>query len=147
MKTKFIFSVALVGALISSALSADYSKTSNEELVKLSGKVSPKDYPDYKIEIHKRIEEMKVKDARAFQEQLRAAHLKATEKMSETEYRKYQEERRIAIQKHMDSMTGAEIRESGLMGRGFHHNRGFHDTKGYGHGKRNLDCPTRPHRF
>ena len=56
MKAKTIISI-LVGTALSAsiALAADFSKKSNDELINLSGKVTPKDYPDYsrpKIFLH-----------------------------------------------------------------------------------------------
>ncbi|WP_300842707.1 DUF1104 domain-containing protein, partial [Helicobacter sp. UBA3407] len=86
MKTKTILSLALISTLISGALAADYSKASNEELIKLSGKVAPKDYPDYRMEIHKRMQEMKVKDARVFRDRLRESHQNAYGNMTHKEY-------------------------------------------------------------
>ena len=54
MKAKTLISVLVGTALsVSVALAADFSKKSNEELVNLSGKVAPKDYPDYRMEMHK----------------------------------------------------------------------------------------------
>lgn len=128
MKTRLILSLALVGALVSNALSADYSKASNEELIKLSGKVTPKDYPDYRIEIHKRIQEMKVKDARIFREKLKESRDNAFENMTHNEYQEYKRATCLEMRKRLDSMSESQAIENGLIG-----------PKGYGPHRR-IDC-------
>lgn len=132
MKTKLVLSFALVGALVTSALSADYSKLSNEELIKLSSsKIAPKDYPDYKIEVHKRMQEMKIKEARDFGDKLRESRNNVYDKMTRKEYQEYREATRLEMQKRLDTMSESQARESGLVGYGYH--RGYHDRgdRGY----------------
>lgn len=131
MKTKTIVSLALVGALLSGAFAADYSKTSNEELLKLSaGKIAPKDYPDYRMEIHKRIQEMKVKDARVFRDKLREVRQSMYDKMTHKEYLEYQDAIRLETRKRLDSMSEKEARESGL---GYGHKSGKYGKGGKGY--------------
>ncbi|WP_297812622.1 DUF1104 domain-containing protein [uncultured Helicobacter sp.] len=137
MKTKIILSLALIGTLTSALFGADYSKTSNEELIKLSGKVAPKDYPDYKMEIHKRMQEMKVKDAREFRDRLREAHWNACDNMTQKEHQAYHNAIHLEMQKHLSSMSESQARESGLMGYGYGHHKGG----GYGKSKKGYrDC-------
>lgn len=136
MKTKTIVSLALVGALISGAFAADYSKVSNEELLKLSaGKIAPKDYPDYRMEIHKRVQEMKVKDARVFRDKLRESRQNMYDKMTHKEYLDYQDAIHLETQKRLDSMSEKEARESGLMGYGYGNYRDSGYGYGYGYGR------------
>lgn len=123
MQTKILskaLKLALVSAMsVSVVFAADFSKTSEKELIELSGKVAPKDYPDYKIELHKRILEMKVKDAKEFQQKLRNAKKEAFEKNTPKQNREYQKNIRIEVQKRLDTMSIKEARESGLMREGF----------------------------
>ena len=65
---KSVLALAFVSA---SLFAADYSKHSLTELQNLAGNVKPADALDYKIEIRKRIEQMTVKDARAFMQKIR----------------------------------------------------------------------------
>lgn len=141
MKTKTLVSLALVGALISGAFAADYSKASNEELLKLSaGKIAPKDYPDYRMEIHKRTQEMKVKDAKVFRDKLRESRQSMYDKMTHKEYLEYKDAIHLEMQKRLDSMSEREARESGLLGYGqykgsrYGGHRSYRDChKGYHH--------------
>jgi len=71
MKTRVLLFIVVVCALSVGVFAADYSKFSNDDLVGLSGKVAPKDYPDYKMEVFKRTQKMKVEDAEIFNERLR----------------------------------------------------------------------------
>ena len=135
MKTKLLLSIAVVSALSLSAFGADYSKFSNDELVGLSGKVAPKDYPDYQMEVFKRTQEMKVKDAEIFNERLLEQRWNAHEAMSLQERREYHDAVRTETQKRMDKMSVQEAREKGLFG-GYYRNGygrdGYHHPRGYG---------------
>ena len=55
---KSVLALALASA---SLFAADFSKHSLTELQNLAGKVKPEDALDYKIEIHKRIDQMTVR--------------------------------------------------------------------------------------
>lgn len=147
MKTKAILSLALVGALASSVFATDYSKTSNEELIKMSGKVAPKDYPDYRMEIHKRMQNMKVKDAGEFGDKLREAHWSVCGNMTQKEHQEYHDAIHQEMQKRLNSMSEAKARESGLIGYGYYgygycgygHHRGGEYGRGAGRGG-HRDC-------
>lgn len=93
---------------------ADFSKHTEDELIKLSGSVKVADYPDYKIEIIKRAKQMKEKDAQSFKEKLKAQYEKATENMKVKELRAYEQSAREAMKKKIDTMTVKELKESGL---------------------------------
>lgn len=112
---KKLISMVLAGALCASlAFAADFSKKSNDDLVNMAGKVAPKDVPDYRMELHKRVKAMKKEDAKAFHEKFEASMKKNTEKMSMKDMRA----RRAAIKKAIDEktkgMTKEQIKESGL---------------------------------
>ncbi|MDE6885569.1 MAG: DUF1104 domain-containing protein [Helicobacteraceae bacterium] len=70
MKKILKFSIATL-ALSGILFAADYSKVSNDELIKMSGSVQPKDMLDYKIEVGKRVDEMTMKDANEFKNKIR----------------------------------------------------------------------------
>lgn len=128
---KKLISMVLAGALCASlALAADFSKKSNDDLVKMAGTVAPKDVPDYRMELHKRIKTMKKEDAKAFHQKFEASMKKNTEKMSMKDMRA----RRAAIKKAIDEktkgMTKEQIKESGL-----HHTMHQHDQHKKGHKK------------
>ncbi|WP_370524957.1 DUF1104 domain-containing protein [Helicobacter winghamensis] len=134
--------IALVGALSMSAFGADFSKVSNEKLIEISGSVAPKDYPDYKMEVFKRTQEMKVKDAEIFNERLREQRRNAHDAMSLKERREYRDAIRIETQKRIDAMSVKEAREKGLL-KGPHHLYRDH-RDGYHRGFRDcVSCPRR----
>lgn len=108
---KSVLALAFVSA---SLFAADYSKHSLTELQNLAGKVKPADALDYKIEIRKRIEQMTVKDARAFMQKVHQNTKAARDKMTRAEWDKYQAEVRKANQERIDSMTVKEARELGV---------------------------------
>ncbi|MCL9823028.1 DUF1104 domain-containing protein [Helicobacter colisuis] len=147
MKAKTIISI-LVGTALSAsiALAADFSKKSNDELINLSGKVTPKDYPDYKMEIHKRTQKMTLKEGRDFRKQLRDKRQSVYEQMTLKEYREYQDAIAKETAKRIDSMSEKEAYESGLL-RKYHKNqckgnrgpnRGDYPNRGY------KECPIGP---
>ena len=146
MKAKTLISVLVGTALsVSVTLAADFSKKSNEELVNLSGKVAPKDYPDYRMEIHKRMQKMEIQEGRDFADNLRKNAQSNYDKMTMKEYREYRKE----TEKRIDSMTREEARDSGLLRGGY--GRGYGYGKGHrGHYRgdcfegRYPDCPVGP---
>ena len=108
---KSVLALAFVSA---SLFAADYSKHSLTELQNLAGNVKPADALDYKIEIRKRIEQMTVKDARAFMQKVHQNTKAAHDKMTRAEWDKYQAEVRKANQERIDLMTVKEARELGV---------------------------------
>lgn len=119
---KKLISMVLAGALCASlALAADFSKKSNDDLVKMAGTVAPKDVPDYRMELHKRVKAMKKEDAKAFHQKFEASMKKNTEKISVKDMRA----RRAAVKKAIDEktkgMTKEQIKESGLEMHHGHH--------------------------
>ncbi|MDO7252336.1 DUF1104 domain-containing protein [Helicobacter cappadocius] len=128
---KFI-SMILAGALCASlAFGADFSKKSNDDLIKVAGTVAPKDVPDYRMELHKRIKAMKKPEAKAFHEKLEASMKKNTEKMSMKDMRARREAIKKAIDEKTKGMTKEQIKESGLDHHG-HHKHGKDHKKDEG---------------
>lgn len=92
MKRRLALSVFTSLALGGALCGADFGKQSNKELLSLSGKVSPKDMPEYRLEIAKRIENMSVKEAREFEEGLREKAQKVYDGMKVKDFRAYKHE-------------------------------------------------------
>lgn len=97
---KKVLALGIVGSLALGGVlfGVDFEKQSNKELLSLSGKVKPKDMPQYKLEIAKRIEDMSVKEAREFEKNLREQAQKVYDGMKVKEFRAYKQE----VRKEMD---------------------------------------------
>ncbi|MDE6978650.1 MAG: DUF1104 domain-containing protein [Helicobacter sp.] len=108
---KSVLALALASA---SLFAADFSKHSLTELQNLAGNVKPEDALDYKIEIHKRIDQMTVRDARAFMQGMRENTRNAQDKMTHEEWRQYKIAVCEANRKQIDSMTVKKAREIGV---------------------------------
>ena len=68
-----VFSMILASVIASGALfAADFSKSSNADLLNMAGKISPNDARDFFAEVNKRVDEMTGKEAREFWEKYRA---------------------------------------------------------------------------
>ncbi len=115
MRAKILSIFAVSALSVSCAFAADYSKISNEGLIDLAGKVTPQDYPDYKMEIYKRVLDMKVKDAQVFYDNLCNARKKAYESMTFNQMRDYRDSVRLEIDRRLEDMTIQEGYESGLL--------------------------------
>ena len=102
------------GGLFSALSAADFSKKSDDELIKLSGSVKAVDFPDYKIEIAKRIKQKSDKDAQVFKEELKAQYEKATENMKVKELREYRKATGEAMKKRVSTMSKKERKELGF---------------------------------
>ncbi|HEC1781499.1 TPA: DUF1104 domain-containing protein [Campylobacter lari] len=137
---KKIVSLFIVGSLAASfALGADFSKKSNDEILNLAKSVKAQDQADLVIEMKKRMNEMKYKDAKDFHQQFRANLHENISKLSTQE----RNQRRVIVQEDMqkltDEMSGKEIRELNL-----HHYNNTHSHKNH-HGLRShhANCPMR----
>ncbi|HEC1767434.1 TPA: DUF1104 domain-containing protein [Campylobacter lari] len=137
---KKIVSLFIVGSLAASfALGADFSKKSNDEILNLAKSVKAQDQADLVIEMKKRMNEMKYKDAKDFHQQFRANLHENISKLSTQE----RNQRRAIVQEDMqkltDEMSGKEIRELNL-----HHYNNAHSHKNH-HGLRShhANCPMR----
>ncbi|EAH4571864.1 TPA: DUF1104 domain-containing protein [Campylobacter lari] len=137
---KKIVSLFIVGSLAASfALGADFSKKSNDEILNLAKSVKAQNQADLVIEMKKRMNEMKYKDAKDFHQQFRANLHENISKLSTQE----RNQRRVIVQEDMqkltDEMSGKEIRELNL-----HHYNNTHSHKNH-HGLRahHANCPMR----
>lgn len=137
---KKIVSLFIVGSLAASfALGADFSKKSNDEILNLAKSVKAQDQADLVIEMKKRMNEMKYKNAKDFHQQFRANLHENISKLSTQE----RNQRRVIVQEDMqkltDEMSGKEIRELNL-----HHYNNTHSYKNH-HGLRShhANCPMR----
>ncbi|EAK6286855.1 DUF1104 domain-containing protein [Campylobacter lari] len=137
---KKIVSLFIVGSLAASfALGADFSKKSNDEILNLAKSVKAQDQADLVIEMKKRMNEMKYKDARNFHQQFKANLHENISKLSTQE----RSQRRVIVQEDMqkltDEMSGKEIRELNL-----HHYNNAHSHKNYhGFKAHHENCPMR----
>ncbi|EAK0958927.1 DUF1104 domain-containing protein [Campylobacter lari] len=137
---KKIVSLFIVGSLAASfAIGADFSKKSNDEILNLAKSAKAQDQADLVIEMKKRMNEMKYKDAKDFHQQFRANLHENISKLSTQE----RNQRRTIVQEDMqkltDEMSGKEIRELNL-----HHYNNTHSHKNH-HGLRShhANCPMR----
>ena len=99
--------ICVLTGILSAAVcvnATDFSKKSDAELIKLAGTVSVADYPDYKIEISKRLKAKSEKDAKTFHEKLHAQQEKATENMTLKAWREYKKATHEAMEKRMEKM-------------------------------------------
>ncbi|EAC1840091.1 DUF1104 domain-containing protein [Campylobacter lari] len=137
---KKIVSLFIVGSLAASfAIGANFSKKSNDEILNLAKSVKAQDQADLVIEMKKRMNKMKYKDAKDFHQQFRANLHENISKLSTQE----RNQRRTIVQEDMqkltDEMSGKEIRELNL-----HHYNNTHSHKNH-HGLRShhANCPMR----
>ncbi|RAX58666.1 hypothetical protein CCZ01_02475 [Helicobacter monodelphidis] len=116
---------------------ADFSKTSLADLQNMSGKVKPQDALDYRMELHKRMEEMTVKEAREFRQQLREKARANHDKMTKAELQKYREDVRTQMQTQLDSMLVKDARAKGVLKYGMMGGKmhGKHPKKGGPHNR------------
>ncbi|WP_120989014.1 DUF1104 domain-containing protein [Helicobacter pylori] len=135
-----------VSALLFVALNAkDFSKTSDEDLVKMAGVVAPQDIVDYTKELKKRMEKMPEDKRKAFHKQLHEYATKNTDKMTVADFEARQKAVKEALKKgnmeDMDDDFGLRSCKHGKMHK--HHKHGGHDKHGKGHdkeeGKKNHD--------
>ncbi|PAF42510.1 DUF1104 domain-containing protein [Helicobacter sp. 11S02596-1] len=123
-------SMVLAGAVCASfAFGADFSKQSNDDLIKMSGVVAPKDFPDYKIELHKRMQTMTKEQAKDFHKKLEEAMEKNTDKMTLKEFRERKQAIKKAMEEKRKTMTKKELKESGLEHKHHKHHKCDMDEK------------------
>ncbi|WQV04556.1 sialic acid-binding protein [Helicobacter pylori] len=122
-----------VSALLFVALNAkDFSKTSDEDLVKMAGVVAPQDIVDYTKELKKRMEKMPEDKRKAFHKQLHEYATKNTDKMTVADFEARQKAIKEALKKgNMEDMDD----DFGL--RSCKHGKKHkHDKHGKKHGKK-----------
>lgn len=109
----------ILGAMVLSGIlfGADYSKSSNEDLINLSGKVEPKDISSYFKEIEKRVDEMSMKEAREFRDKLREQEMKVYDNMKVKDFKARQNAIREAMKAECKGKKG-ECGMPKMMGKG-----------------------------
>ncbi|MGL2367517.1 DUF1104 domain-containing protein [Helicobacter pylori] len=127
-----------VSALLFVALNAkDFSKTSDEDLVKMAGVVAPQDIVDYTKELKKRMEKMPEDKRKAFHKQLHEYAVKNTDNMTVADFEARQKAVKEALKKgnmeDMDDDLGLRSCKHEKMHK--HHKHGGHDKHGKGHDK------------
>lgn len=93
MKKIILCAMVLSGVLFG----ADFSKSSNDDLIKLAGKVDPKDVPSYYAEIEKRVDDMTMKQAREFKDQIREQERQVYDNMKVKDFKARQRAIRDAM--------------------------------------------------
>lgn len=107
---------------------ADFSKSSDADLINLAGKVQPSDAKDYFAEIDKRIDEMTTKEARDFREKMRLNEEKVFDNMKVKDVRAYR--------KSIDEALGRKFPHHAKMG----DKRDFEKGQRFKGGKCSGDC-------
>ncbi|WP_120843612.1 DUF1104 domain-containing protein [Helicobacter pylori] len=125
-----------VSALLFVALNAkDFSKTSDEDLVKMAGVVAPQDIVDYTKELKMRMKKMPEDKRKAFHKQLHEYAIKNTDKMTVADFEARQKAVKEALKKgnmeDMDDDFGLRSCKHGKMHKHDKHGK-KHDKK---HGK------------
>ena len=130
-----ILAVSLMGSLIFSGFvfGADFSKQTNDELVKLSGTIDPKDVLDYKKEIDKRVNNMTGNDAKAFKEKIKAQQDKVYGEMKVKDLKQRKEAIFNAI-KEQCSKDPASCPKPPKMDKNPQHQHGANKPAGHSHG-------------
>lgn len=104
---KKILAVSVLGSLVLSGalFGADFAKKSNKELISLAGKVEPKDIPEYRLEIAKRMDDMSVKEAREFEQSLHEQAQSVYDGMKLKDFRAYKHETHKAMERFCRNHT------------------------------------------
>lgn len=113
--TKLAIMLASMMALgVSTSFGADFSKLSDEALIKKIASLSAQDEPDFVMEVHKRLKAKDEPQAKEFRDSIHQARKAANDKLSKEQRQSRAVEVCKAMQKKTDSMSGKEIREAGL---------------------------------
>lgn len=101
--------ILLVGAvcvgLCGVMMAEDFSKKSNDELVRLHGYIKqPSDAADLKLELKKRIESMDGRAKKEFVEKLKDSYNKNTENMTLRDFRKYEADVKKELKAKMEKL-------------------------------------------
>lgn len=88
---KLLSSILAVTIASGALFAADFSKSSNDDLLNLAGKIKAEEAKDYFAEIEKRVNEMTGKEAREFREKFRANEEKVFDNMKVKDIRTYKQ--------------------------------------------------------
>lgn len=114
-------------SLASVGYAADYSKNSDDELIKLNnGKLKAADAADLKLEVIKRANKLEGEAKKAFLDKVKAAYDKATENFKVKDFRAYEESVRKEFKAKIDALSEEAKKEFGITGDGCPHHGGEH---------------------
>ncbi|MGX3009957.1 DUF1104 domain-containing protein [Helicobacter sp. 23-1044] len=88
---KILRSILAVTIASGALFATDFSKSSNDELLNLAGKIKAEEAKDYFAEIEKRVDEMTGKEAREFREKFHANEQKVFDNMKMKDIRTYKQ--------------------------------------------------------
>ncbi|MGX2983491.1 DUF1104 domain-containing protein [Helicobacter sp. 23-1045] len=88
---KVLSSILAVTIASGALFAADFSKSSNADLLNLAGKIKAEEAKDYFAEIEKRVDEMTGKEAREFREKFHANEQKVFDNMKMKDIRAYKQ--------------------------------------------------------
>lgn len=88
---KILSSILAVTIASSALFAADFSKSSNDDLLNLAGKIKAEEAKDYFAEIEKRVDEMTGKEAWEFREKFFANEQKVFDNMKTKDIRAYKQ--------------------------------------------------------
>lgn len=130
MKTAKMVKFVMAGVLCASfGYAADYSKHSDEELIKQNnGKLKAADAADLKLEVLKRANKLEGEAKKAFLDKVKAAYEKATENFKVKDFRAYEESVRKEFKAKIETLSEEAKAEFGITGGGCpHHGAGEHN--------------------
>lgn len=114
-------------SLASVGYAADYSKNSDDELIKLNnGKLKAADAADLKLEVIKRANKLEGEAKEAFLDKVKAAYDKATENFKVKDFRAYEESVKKEFKAKIDALSEEAKKEFGITDGGCHHHGGEH---------------------
>lgn len=117
-------------SLASVGYAADYSKNSDDELIKLNnGKLKAADAADLKLEVIKRANKLEGEAKKAFLDKVKAAYDKATENFKVKDFRAYEESVRKEFKAKIDALSEEAKKGFGITGSGCPHHGGEHKAE------------------
>ncbi|AFI03799.1 DUF1104 domain-containing protein [Helicobacter cetorum] len=111
---KMVLSVFLFGLLGISLSASDFKSMDNKQLAEQAGKVSPEEIPQFRAEVHKRLQAMNEEERKAYKAQFKDAIGKNLGALSEDERKKREEEILKVIANKKKQMTMKEYRKREL---------------------------------
>ena len=153
---KFLNSILAITIASGALFAADFSKSSNDDLLNLAGKIQPSDAKDYFAEIEKRVSEMTGKEAREFRDKFFANEQKVFDNMKVKDIRAYKQSLAGARGGQPCPFGGPNFGAGNCNGQGFGMGRGQGGGagkgtgqgqklgKGQGRGNCGANCPMNP---
>lgn len=138
MKILSFLAVSIIAS--GTIFAADFSKSSNADLLNMAGKVKATEARDYFAEIDKRVDEMTGKEAREFWETYRTNEEKVFDSMKVKDIRAYKQS--LGGARGDRHFAGAPFDRGGKGDRGFNKGQGKGAWRDAGHCGEN--CPNPP---